>query len=374
MEHACTSPGSRNAPIVISLVREPRIRCWSHIDERCAGFFAVGRGQGQRPPGRRHVHLGDGGGEPRPGRDRGVSGAATADRADRRSARRTARRRRRPGDRSAQALRRRGQVVLSRSSAARRVDRGAAVDPPARLPGVLDRRRGAARPGASQPAAARAARARRATRGRSAARAVPTAPPGWADPPPAIAASRARSRGRGRASSSRAGSRSGGASRRTGVQDAAAAARLAERAAGRCSPTRCRAPATATTRSRPTTCCCATADSRRGRARARRPRRRPADLQAAARLAGVAGATSASSRSIPTRPGRIPTRSSPRSTSGPRRRARRIGSPVAAIRTGSRDWRAADDARRARADRRASATSCPSRSSPLASATGSLPR
>ncbi len=42
MQHACTSPGSRSAPLVLSLVREPRIRCWSHIDERCAGFFALG--------------------------------------------------------------------------------------------------------------------------------------------------------------------------------------------------------------------------------------------------------------------------------------------------------------------------------------------
>lgn len=42
MQHACTSPGSRNSPIVVSLVADPRIRCWSHIDERCAGFFAVG--------------------------------------------------------------------------------------------------------------------------------------------------------------------------------------------------------------------------------------------------------------------------------------------------------------------------------------------
>ena len=42
MEHACTSPGSRCTPIVLSLVREPRIRCWSHVDERCAGFFALG--------------------------------------------------------------------------------------------------------------------------------------------------------------------------------------------------------------------------------------------------------------------------------------------------------------------------------------------
>src|SRR5579884_2245128 len=42
MEHAVTAPGSRNTPIVLSLVRERRIRCWSHLDERCAGFFALG--------------------------------------------------------------------------------------------------------------------------------------------------------------------------------------------------------------------------------------------------------------------------------------------------------------------------------------------
>src|SRR5258707_15138872 len=42
MRAACTSPGSRSAPLVLSLAREPRLRCYSHIDERCAGFFAVG--------------------------------------------------------------------------------------------------------------------------------------------------------------------------------------------------------------------------------------------------------------------------------------------------------------------------------------------
>jgi 2-succinyl-5-enolpyruvyl-6-hydroxy-3-cyclohexene-1-carboxylate synthase len=42
VRHACTSPGSRNTPIALSLVREPRIRCWSHIDERCSAFFALG--------------------------------------------------------------------------------------------------------------------------------------------------------------------------------------------------------------------------------------------------------------------------------------------------------------------------------------------
>jgi 2-succinyl-5-enolpyruvyl-6-hydroxy-3-cyclohexene-1-carboxylate synthase len=42
MRAACTSPGSRSAPLVLSLAREQRISCYSHIDERCAGFFALG--------------------------------------------------------------------------------------------------------------------------------------------------------------------------------------------------------------------------------------------------------------------------------------------------------------------------------------------
>ncbi len=42
MQAACTSPGSRCAPLVLTLAREERLRCYSHIDERCGGFFAVG--------------------------------------------------------------------------------------------------------------------------------------------------------------------------------------------------------------------------------------------------------------------------------------------------------------------------------------------
>src|SRR5208337_1362187 len=42
MRAACTSPGSRSAPLVLSLAREERLRCFSHVDERCSGFFALG--------------------------------------------------------------------------------------------------------------------------------------------------------------------------------------------------------------------------------------------------------------------------------------------------------------------------------------------
>ena len=50
VRHACTSPGSRCAPIVLSFAREPRIRCWSHLDERCAGFFALGAAKASSRP------------------------------------------------------------------------------------------------------------------------------------------------------------------------------------------------------------------------------------------------------------------------------------------------------------------------------------
>jgi 2-succinyl-5-enolpyruvyl-6-hydroxy-3-cyclohexene-1-carboxylate synthase len=42
MRAACTSPGSRSAPLALTLARERRLRCFSHVDERCSGFFALG--------------------------------------------------------------------------------------------------------------------------------------------------------------------------------------------------------------------------------------------------------------------------------------------------------------------------------------------
>src|SRR5271166_4037811 len=42
MRAACTSPGSRCAPLVLTLANEERLDCYSHVDERCGGFFALG--------------------------------------------------------------------------------------------------------------------------------------------------------------------------------------------------------------------------------------------------------------------------------------------------------------------------------------------
>ncbi len=42
MQHAVLCPGSRNAPILLALDADPRITCWSAVDERSAAFLALG--------------------------------------------------------------------------------------------------------------------------------------------------------------------------------------------------------------------------------------------------------------------------------------------------------------------------------------------
>ena len=112
MEHACTSPGSRCTPIVLSLAREDRIRCWSHIDERCAGFFALGAAKRSGRPVAVTCTSGTAAANLAPAVIEARACARAADRADRRPPAGAPRRRRRPDDRPAQAVRRRGQVVL----------------------------------------------------------------------------------------------------------------------------------------------------------------------------------------------------------------------------------------------------------------------
>ncbi|WP_420601400.1 2-succinyl-5-enolpyruvyl-6-hydroxy-3-cyclohexene-1-carboxylic-acid synthase [Flagellimonas sp.] len=44
------SPGSRNAPLTLSFTKNPFFKCFSIVDERCAGFFALGMAQQLNEP------------------------------------------------------------------------------------------------------------------------------------------------------------------------------------------------------------------------------------------------------------------------------------------------------------------------------------
>ena len=50
MQHACTCPGSRNTPIVLSIAASRACTRWSHVDERAAGFFALGAAKASGRP------------------------------------------------------------------------------------------------------------------------------------------------------------------------------------------------------------------------------------------------------------------------------------------------------------------------------------
>ena len=50
IHHIVISPGSRNAPLTIGFTENPIFKCYSIVDERCAGFFALGLAQQLRKP------------------------------------------------------------------------------------------------------------------------------------------------------------------------------------------------------------------------------------------------------------------------------------------------------------------------------------
>ena len=50
LRHAVTSPGSRNAPLTLTLAGRPELRAVSVLDERCAGFFALGMAKASGRP------------------------------------------------------------------------------------------------------------------------------------------------------------------------------------------------------------------------------------------------------------------------------------------------------------------------------------
>ncbi|MBJ7599770.1 MAG: 2-succinyl-5-enolpyruvyl-6-hydroxy-3-cyclohexene-1-carboxylic-acid synthase [Candidatus Nephthysia bennettiae] len=42
LRDVCIAPGSRSAPLAMAFARNLIVRVWMHVDERCAGFFALG--------------------------------------------------------------------------------------------------------------------------------------------------------------------------------------------------------------------------------------------------------------------------------------------------------------------------------------------
>lgn len=50
VREVCVCPGSRSAPLASAAIEHEALRCWSHVDERSAGFFALGMAKTSRTP------------------------------------------------------------------------------------------------------------------------------------------------------------------------------------------------------------------------------------------------------------------------------------------------------------------------------------
>ena len=114
MRAACTSPGSRSAPLVLSLAHDRRAAVLLARRRALRGLLRARPREGVGPTGGGRLHVGDGRRRAAPGGDRGARGAGAAAPAHRGPSGGAARERSRPGDRPAEAVRQRREVVLSR--------------------------------------------------------------------------------------------------------------------------------------------------------------------------------------------------------------------------------------------------------------------
>jgi len=48
VRNVCLCPGSRSTPLAVATAQQPALRCWTHIDERSAAFFALGLAKASR--------------------------------------------------------------------------------------------------------------------------------------------------------------------------------------------------------------------------------------------------------------------------------------------------------------------------------------